>query len=863
MTDQKSKQSAVAKNASQLRTIMDDAAALANLDGSRLAQDEGLARKVIGWRRIAERLERAVERPTTVGVFGESQVGKSFLVSAFSGGGEGELCIRDPRGGKGLSFIKTFNSDEQEESTGIVCRFTSKPVDKTLDQNSERFVGQLMSHSDLILSLAIGYVAAYQLRKDYDQIEADLKEHWDSVKRKVTEKVPFDHPRLQALQEAWTIILTMGENSHHHALAKHVKALERLGFGAFIKKGLLPTSDKDWGDLVGMLWRSGPKDDPFLGELYLKLWGTLEKWGYPNLIEIPRSAVVQGDKQVPITNVNLLTHIFSEPDEEDLREEEIDVWVRPYKGKENRQGKVNRRVVAALLSELSLPVEVQASGADLLETADVLDFPGARSFQSSAVEEGQEEQSGRASAVAAFKRGKLTRLFSMLTEQREITVLCLVATKQNKEAAKELKPMLGGWLDVDRGGRGDGESPTSLFLAVTKSDMTLDGGADGENVDNRCPFGKTLAGIEVDYCQESRENHSALDWMANWNEGEPFKNVYFVHSPKHGPKSDEAHLKRHAQLKALYDKDPRISQHVVDPECVWVSLLKDGGIPYLEQQVADCVGRSDRLDRLSREIAERRRNARELLSPLYTDTEATKRREKALEVGKRDFDVIKAISGGPIGSFALSALLRAALLRPETVIVLLEELDRDVGKRAIGEAPTRLTFTSFWDRLRTAWLARVEDEFNSGDISKLLNNRDEHKQALLSLRTNLMGVIDLPWFQPKIQDALEPFLEHGLGALHLKSGLVMTACWTFNRTFLELDMAPERPEDPHLPPSLKNKDNNPSWYWILDHWERRLPEVYGDVVAAAPSIAPGNEELNQILVKLGPGPDWSEGGSNG
>ena len=457
MTGQDSKRSAVAKEAFQLRTIMDDAAALANLDGSRLAGDEGLARQVTDWRRTAERLERAVERPATVGVFGESQVGKSYLVSAFSGGGE-ELCIRDPRGGEGLSFISTFNSDENEESTGVVCRFTSKPVDKTLEENSDRFVGQLMSHSDLILSVAIGYAATYQLKKDYDKIEEDLREHWDSVKLKATEKVPFDDPRLQALQEAWNV-LKGGEGAHHHALAKHVKALDRLGFGAFIKQGRLPTSSKDWGDLVGMLWRSGPDEDPFLGELYLKLWGRLDEWGYANLIEIPRSAAIKAEQQVPITNVNLLAHIFSEPDKEDLREGEIDVWVRPYKGKMNRHGKVNRRVVAALLSELSLPVEDQGGGANLLQDADVLDFPGARSFQSSADEEGQGEESGRASAVAAFRRGKLTRLFSMLTEQREITVLCLVATKQNKEAAKELKPMLGEWLDVDQKGRGDGESP--------------------------------------------------------------------------------------------------------------------------------------------------------------------------------------------------------------------------------------------------------------------------------------------------------------------------------------------------------------------------------------------------------------------
>ncbi len=69
-----------------------------------------------------KRLGRAAERPMAVSVFGPSQSGKSYLISALAR--EGEKPLQAKIGGDSIDFLKRINPEGGKESTGIVTRFS-------------------------------------------------------------------------------------------------------------------------------------------------------------------------------------------------------------------------------------------------------------------------------------------------------------------------------------------------------------------------------------------------------------------------------------------------------------------------------------------------------------------------------------------------------------------------------------------------------------------------------------------------------------------------------------------------------------------------------------------------------------------
>jgi hypothetical protein len=89
---------------------------------------EAIGTKYAGLRRdfrrremLARRYERASHRPVCVDVFGPSQAGKSYLVSALARRGSAPLTILLDRD---YDFLTEINPEEGEEATGLVSRFS-------------------------------------------------------------------------------------------------------------------------------------------------------------------------------------------------------------------------------------------------------------------------------------------------------------------------------------------------------------------------------------------------------------------------------------------------------------------------------------------------------------------------------------------------------------------------------------------------------------------------------------------------------------------------------------------------------------------------------------------------------------------
>ncbi len=103
-------------------------------------------------RNKARRLALAAAKPMTIGFFGLSQAGKSYLISALAAGENGKLETR--LGGKQLDFLTHINPPGGgKEATGLVTRFSRRQVGGderwpvTLQLFSEIEMGKILANA--------------------------------------------------------------------------------------------------------------------------------------------------------------------------------------------------------------------------------------------------------------------------------------------------------------------------------------------------------------------------------------------------------------------------------------------------------------------------------------------------------------------------------------------------------------------------------------------------------------------------------------------------------------------------------------------------------------------------------------------
>ena len=119
--------------------------------------------KLVDIRRELGKIKFATDENCSVAVFGESQVGKSYLVSAMLSESDSPFCVEI--GGKSYNFKEEINPAEpnsQIEATGVITRFTAR---NTNVPNGYLKV-HLLTIPDIVLILAEAY---------YNQVDREIR----------------------------------------------------------------------------------------------------------------------------------------------------------------------------------------------------------------------------------------------------------------------------------------------------------------------------------------------------------------------------------------------------------------------------------------------------------------------------------------------------------------------------------------------------------------------------------------------------------------------------------------------------------------------------------------------------------------
>ena len=312
---------------------------------------EGLLKDLRRAGRNFRRCARAAERKMCAGVFGPSQAGKSYLISALARDAKGMLGADFD--GEEHDFISEINPEGGKESTGLVTRFTMSRPGKVPAGHPVQL--RLLSETDLVKILANTYYADCEHKEGaQSDIATSLKKLAERAAQSRSEdKSPID---LDALEDLREYLL-----KNFRAKAR-VQDLEREYWDLALKLGpkldlegrialysLLWDEVEEFSDLLRILLKALESLD-HAEEAFATMDALIPRG--QSIIDVATLAGLDSDKSSNVPPLELLT-----PD--------------------GHKAMLSRALVTALTAELT--IVMREKPADYFDYTDLLDFPGYRS----------------------------------------------------------------------------------------------------------------------------------------------------------------------------------------------------------------------------------------------------------------------------------------------------------------------------------------------------------------------------------------------------------------------------------------------------------------------------------------------------
>ena len=539
----------------------------------------------------AKRLYAASRKKMAVGVYGASQSGKSYFVSALAKGDTGRVTTEIAS--RQIDFLQKINPSGGKESTAIVTRFTTNNL-----PTPENFpiIVRLLSSFDIVSIIANSF---------YNDVEFDSPEDFDILKEKIQKKIDeFSIKNIVSdkfLDEFFTL-----EEYCESRFASNVyyQVLRQTNFWLIAPKIYQSLNYDEISKLFEILWDSVP----ILTKTLQFLLDQLEKLAHSKLVFCSPEALFDTSngqwkrKTESIINVQSLSNLDKKSGEE------IDV-----KTENGNVSKIGLASVAALASEVTF--YLPGSSPEFFQSADLLDFPGARSRHKQNLTSLKKDQDSL--NIDNFLRGKITYLFEQYTTNFEVSALLLCVGPSNQEVVG-LDRLVEDWIIETLGTRPEirDSQPNTLFLILTKFDLEFSRDL-GKEADASRWEARTKASIEEPF---GNKHSYRTNWLKGWTPTDNFKNTYWWRSPD----ADQAGLINYAvskgerleesfrpdkvefikQLKDAFISDALANRHFKNPAESWDSAmeLNDGGVSLILKKLASVCKVENRLSQIENQL---------------------------------------------------------------------------------------------------------------------------------------------------------------------------------------------------------------------------------------------------------------------
>lgn len=411
------------------------------------------------YRRQLRRIRDTFTENCSAAAYGESQVGKSYLMSSLLSTPDNPFVIDN--NGKKYSFIDEINpsggNNTQKESTGVVTRFT---IRQTNHKMADFIKITNLSVVDIILLLADSYyndvridTDSVLLKEDIDKFLMRMSDLWTD---KVTVQNIITEDDVRDICDYISDVI--GNNAANICKSNFCKVIAPV---------ISYIQPDDWVHVFGLIWNNNTE----LNRLFGTLVNEYRKLGFSTEVYVPFDAVLR-DKGtlLKIDWLDSVCGIHKESKEDIL-------YTDVYDCDKNIIAKdFSKAYLSALIGELTfvLPEEI-ATERKFLKKIDLLDFPGARSR-----EKIKEAQLGEV-LPTILRRGKVAYLFNKYSRSLKISAV-LFCHHNNQKTESTIGASINNWIESNIGetpeiragvlSKTNGIAP--LFLICTKFNIDLE-----------------------------------------------------------------------------------------------------------------------------------------------------------------------------------------------------------------------------------------------------------------------------------------------------------------------------------------------------------------------------------------------------
>ncbi|MDG4551447.1 MAG: virulence factor SrfC family protein [Candidatus Contendobacter sp.] len=559
----------------------------------------------------ARRLDQAAQRPMCVGVFGPSQSGKSYLISALARKGNAPLLA--DFAGQEIDFIRDINPEGGRESTGLVTRFTLQPVAEATPAAPVQM--RLLTQTDLVKILGNTYYADCDHSDDELLTQARLTELLAGL-APAAQPQPVDPLTAEDVYDLQAYFERYFKGQERVRLLRH-------GYWEQAAQLAPRLRIQDRARLFGVIWG----EVEAFGQLYLRLYAGLQGLNFATDASAGLEALIPREQS--IIDVQTLKGLGTGSG-----------GTLALTGGNGARVTLPRSEVTALIAELRIVINEQPW--DFFQHTDLLDFPGARSREQ--IKDLPTFLQGADALQSLFLRGKVAYLFERYCVEQELTSMLLCIGPSNQEV-KTLPEMVFDWIVSTHGATPEQRSqqPTALFLVLTKFDMEFE-----EKAGERSPESRWITRLESSLLNFFGKQH---DWPRQWDAQGPFRNSFWLRNPNFKAKNifdyDEngqelnvrpGERKRIEQFRQAFLSDARVCAHFQNPEQAWEAgfALNDGGIGYLAESLRPLCNPELKRQQLAGQVARLREQMVERMAHYYIsdnpEQELEKRRAAARQV---------------------------------------------------------------------------------------------------------------------------------------------------------------------------------------------------------------------------------------
>jgi len=577
------------------------------------------------FKRFANRFQNAVPKRPSIAIFGQSQVGKSYLVSNLAKTPEAfSLDVVVPGQNEVVDFIEKINPPGGgKEATGLVSRFT---VVDNFQAGDQPYAIRLFSQADVVKIIANGYlsdITHYYYTINRTEIQTKLQ----AVARKLAPMpVPgFDEDDVYEVKEYL-----------NHKFRDHfiIKDLNNINFWEDIA-AIVPFVDSEqrW-EVLEILWGK----QIFFTELFKKLSFGLKQVNF--LPEVRCELAALTPQLDTILDVERLRELY--------RENVNKPPVNLYNGG-SKICTLDRSILSALTAEVILPLPKETANHPLrtfLKDADILDFPGARSRQQ--IPEDTFVAKENDDKLLVYLRGKVAFLFDRYTFNNEISTLLFCMDDKQPEVA-DLPKFLYEWIKTTHGGspekREEREQKLAqlvtnkdidrlipILVVFTKFNIELAGNPATEKPGELGPHNaKWKARFGANFADQM-SIAVGDNWIQRWNTKGPFKNLFLLRDLKWSKAIYDGYVEtgKETNIKADYVpkmKDmqssfishPDVSSLFHKPAEAWEEAtgLNNSGINYIVKYLTPTCDPIIKREQISSQIAELKQEIYHELSAFY------------------------------------------------------------------------------------------------------------------------------------------------------------------------------------------------------------------------------------------------------